>query len=398
MKKASSKTKRRKNAYGGDRTLVRRAGKPTRTVGRLTLSGKLTPDTVDWERLEKPAYLRRRAPAAGAAKPRTQHAPSVVHEVASALKNLGYTAATANELASAAHKRAGSQSFDAVFRSAMSSARKNPKRNAAIAPKLPLFGIVSKTRRRAVTYIGQLSAADKKALQKAVKSGLLVKGIGGGYPALKTVYARPRFDFAGNRKKELAELGIHNPSATLAAAARLHKRFIGKKATKVVARKTKHPAAATARNGKLAVARLGTVTYLKVRNPRLQDGLIKFPVGRRPRLLSHPSGRQYYLEGGDQKLAGIPGVPVKNPGNVTARMLLRAGIDPSSNRTLVPLGEVEEIGYFERKAVENFQPVEYYHELGEENGRRPELLYDPKDQQIHLAGGDYRTLSTGINN
>jgi hypothetical protein len=271
----------------------------------------------DWETLDKPAYLRRGKSTAKPAQARS----AVVSDVTSALQNLGYKPAAARELASAAHRSSGSQSFDTVFRAAMTSARKNP-------------------------------------------------------PVRK-----------------------FNPAASIAAAARLHKRFIGKRATKVVVRKTKHPAAASARGGKLPVARMATLTYLKVRNPHLKDGLIQFPVGKRPRLLAHPSGRQYYVEGGDQRLSGIPFVNVRNPGNVTPQMLRRAGIDPDDiRRKLVPLGEVEEIGYFERKAVEQFKPVEYYHAFGEENGKRPDLVYDPKNAQIHLVGGDYRTLTTGINN
>lgn len=203
-------------------------------------------------------------------------------------------------------------------------------------------------------------------------------------------YYRPIPEF------EVEQVTVRNPRSSLAGAARVHDRFIGKRATKVTRQKTSHPAAARARGQKLPVARMATVSYLKVRNPHLKNGLIRFPSGKRPRLLAHASGRQYYLEGGNQNLQGVPGVG-SNPEAVTPAMLRRAGLDNYTG-TLIPLGEVQELGYFERKAVEDFRPVEYYHHLGEENGKRPVLVYAPKERQMHLVGGDYRTLRNGINN
>jgi hypothetical protein len=76
----------------------------------------------------------------------------------------------------------------------------------------------------------------------------------------------------------------------------------------------------------------------------------------------------------------------------------RAGLDKPNPKGLLALGEVTEIGYFERKKVEDFRPTEYYHHFGEENGKRPILVYDSSNKQIHLVGGDYRTLWSGINN
>jgi hypothetical protein len=172
---------------------------------------------------------------------------------------------------------------------------------------------------------------------------------------------------------------VKNPrwvrTATLPAAKRLYKKFIGKASTKTTPVRTKHPAA----RGQ-GVAKLGVVNYLKLANPALRDGLIRFSTKERPALVSEANGRQYYLVGGGQNLDRVPPVRKSNPGQ------------------LADLGEVKQIEYFERKGVEGFRPVNYYHNFGEENGKRPRLMYDRQRKQMHLVGGNYRTLASGINN
>jgi hypothetical protein len=182
---------------------------------------------------------------------------------------------------------------------------------------------------------------------------------------------------AGRKRVTAAKKSARkNPRASTAAAKKLYRKFIGKPAQKVSPVRTKHPAA----RGQ-AVAKLGVVNYLKLRNPALQDGLVRFPGKQKPMLVSEASGRQYYFVGGNQDLGKVPPVSKPNPGT-----------------SLVDLGEVSQIEYFERKAVEGFRPVNYYHIFGEENGKRPRLMYDRKSRQMHLVGGDYRTLANGINN
>jgi hypothetical protein len=66
-----------------------------------------------------------------------------------------------------------------------------------------LPSIVKRALLETVVDIGQLTAEDKNSLRQAVKSGLLSKGKGGGYPAIKTVYARPGYDFGGERAKAI---------------------------------------------------------------------------------------------------------------------------------------------------------------------------------------------------
>ena len=57
-----------------------------------------------------------------------------------------------------------------------------------------------------LTDIGQLSKAEKKELEKAVKKGLLKKGKGGPYPSLKTVYCVPVYNITEERKRWIEEI------------------------------------------------------------------------------------------------------------------------------------------------------------------------------------------------
>lgn len=54
-----------------------------------------------------------------------------------------------------------------------------------------------------ITDIGQLTNAQKRFLNRAVKRGWLAKGRGGPFPAIKTVYAHPGFDFDGERERHV---------------------------------------------------------------------------------------------------------------------------------------------------------------------------------------------------
>jgi hypothetical protein len=66
--------------------------------------------------------------------------------------------------------------------------------------------IVKRALVRTVTNVGQLTAEQKLDLEYAVRKGWLIKGKGGPYPILKSVYARPGFDFRKDREASVAEL------------------------------------------------------------------------------------------------------------------------------------------------------------------------------------------------
>lgn len=58
-----------------------------------------------------------------------------------------------------------------------------------------------------ITDIGQLSQQEKLELNRALRFGLIVKGQGGPFPTLKTVYAHPHFNFDRHRAQSIAEMG-----------------------------------------------------------------------------------------------------------------------------------------------------------------------------------------------
>jgi hypothetical protein len=60
--------------------------------------------------------------------------------------------------------------------------------------------IVRRAMAETVVDIGQLSKTERKELGAAIKAGILVKGKGGPYPVVKTVYASIGFDFLADRE------------------------------------------------------------------------------------------------------------------------------------------------------------------------------------------------------
>ena len=66
--------------------------------------------------------------------------------------------------------------------------------------------IVKRALADTITNLGQLSVGERRELNRAVADGILSKGKGGPYPILKTVYARPEFNFAAARFTAIEEL------------------------------------------------------------------------------------------------------------------------------------------------------------------------------------------------
>lgn len=69
-----------------------------------------------------------------------------------------------------------------------------------------------------------------------------------------------------------------------------------------------------------------------------------------------------------------------------------------SDKDYVELGECTYIKYFTRKGFHDFEPIDYYHEFGEEDGVRPVLAYDQLNRKLFLLGGNYRVEAPGIIN
>jgi hypothetical protein len=178
--------------------------------------------------------------------------------------------------------------------------------------------------------------------------------------------------FVGPAKKKTA-VRRRNSSA-ISRAKSLVKKFIGRATGKVV--KAKHPGL---KKGTV-LAKLTHLDYLKLRNRHIEGGMVSWKQHERPVLASKASGKQFFFVGGNQNLDAVPPVRVANPAGV------------------VDLGEVLQLGYTATKHVNGFKRQGYYHKLGEENGKRPHLLYDRRTKQMHFHGGDYRTEAEGVAN
>jgi len=66
--------------------------------------------------------------------------------------------------------------------------------------------IVKRAMLNPITDIGQLNKEEKRPLEKFVKMGVLIKGKGGPFPALKTVYAITGYNIAAARKRNIEEM------------------------------------------------------------------------------------------------------------------------------------------------------------------------------------------------
>ena len=100
-----------------------------------------------------------------------------------------------------------------------------------------------------------------------------------------------------------------------------------------------------------------------------------------PDLASEKDGKQLYLVGGSQNLdSGLEALPVK------------------TDRRTVDCGFAYQVEYFTQKGFDNFQPVTYYHQFGEDTGERPRVVYDRQKKRIHLVGGAYKVKPEGIVN
>lgn len=108
---------------------------------------------------------------------------------------------------------------------------------------------------------------------------------------------------------------------------------------------------------------------------------IEWKGGEAPELAAEPGGKQLYIVGGSQDLDSfLESLPV------------------DAKKAELDLGEAFRIEYFTQKKFDNFQPVTYYHDLGEETGERPRVVYDRTKKRIHIVGGAYEVKPEGIVN
>jgi hypothetical protein len=93
-----------------------------------------------------------------------------------------------------------------------------------------------------------------------------------------------------------------------------------------------------------------------------------------------PDGCQLYLVAGDQDVD-----------------LDSLGIEYQQKDEL-PLGTLLAIYYHTSKAFHNFEPTDYLHLFGEENGELPLLSFDRLNRALRISGGSYQVKPEGIVN
>jgi hypothetical protein len=120
---------------------------------------------------------------------------------------------------------------------------------------------------------------------------------------------------------------------------------------------------------------------LKVATLSGLDATLMF-TSQAPKLACSPDGRQLYFVGGSQALD-------------------LASLKMDSDEWLKPsmvIGVLTQVTYQTRKGFDKFQLIDYYHELGEESGNQPFLVYDSVNRKLTVSGGQYQVQDVGIVN
>lgn len=130
-----------------------------------------------------------------------------------------------------------------------------------------------------------------------------------------------------------------------------------------------------------ALSGLGKLTELQVITLSGYDATISFD-SQRPMLTASPDGKQLYIMGGDQELD-----------------LEDLEMDSSEwFKDLMVIGILTRVMYETQKAFHEFQLIDYFHDLGEESGVQPLLVYDTLNGRLSVVGGQYEVKWEGIVN
>lgn len=152
-------------------------------------------------------------------------------------------------------------------------------------------------------------------------------------------------------------------------AAEMYKKFHGRPSTKVT--EFEEPADEPAE-----LAELGKLLYLIVEIDGEQYDLSGYGDCK---LCATADGGQLYLVAGRQALD-----------------LEDLGLWDLLPKDHVEIGEILQISYHTRKGFHAFEPVDYYHDFGEESGIRPRLAYDTRNKRQYIIGGAYQVKPEGI--
>lgn len=128
-------------------------------------------------------------------------------------------------------------------------------------------------------------------------------------------------------------------------------------------------------------AKLGDLVALTVVGPRRHEYKIDFAGGDDVMAVASANGRQIYFIGGNQDIRPMLG-----------------DLEVDATKDFVEVGPCVEIEYFTHKALDNFEPIRYFHRFGEESGDVPVLAFDQLNLQLLLVGGAYEIKPEGITN
>lgn len=106
-----------------------------------------------------------------------------------------------------------------------------------------------------------------------------------------------------------------------------------------------------------------------------------FPLSNfgRCQVVTTPDGSNIYFIGGDQRIDFD-------------------SLNIASDKDFVELGPATYIVYHTVKGFHDFEPTNYSHRFGEEDGILPVLAYDRQNHTLFLIGGNYRVRPEGIVN
>jgi hypothetical protein len=172
-------------------------------------------------------------------------------------------------------------------------------------------------------------------------------------------------------KKAKSGRGRRRNPDDMPAAEQMYERFHGRPAQRTV----EHLERLAFRD---TFAELGKLLELRFRLDGIRQPvpLVEFKGAQ---VACTPDGENIYFLGGNQSVD-------------------LSSLDIESDKDYVELGECTYIKYLAKKGFHDFEPIEYFHEFGEEDGIRPVLAYDSQNQKLFLLGGNYRCKPEGITN
>jgi hypothetical protein len=165
--------------------------------------------------------------------------------------------------------------------------------------------------------------------------------------------------------------GVMNPES---GAAEVYEEFHGRPSDHIeVIEETEHWHEYLGELGELQEMKVNTLTNLAATFNFSQDP---------PALSSSEDRTSMYLVGGDQSLDLAS---------------IKMGGDKWRKDKMV-IGVITQLTYRTEKGFDKFKKLNYYHDVGEESGVQPLLVYRTRDKRLEIVGGQYLIEPRGIVN